>query len=407
MKGMVVTPIDDDEEAQLKPDDDEDSGEIDVDALEESLQEQNQSQQPQPQPQQQLQQGTHQKIRICCPLTKQPLVDPAVHPDGNTYELEALKDNFAKVKWYPNRALKDYLDADTDARLELQDSLDKKGIFYCSITADLLRDPVIDPEGNTYERRDIVQWIKDNGKSPLTNSALKVDQLYDNTTLLTVLFYEIQQADVSLNREEIEDWIKEVSRCPQAEPALSGDQLKEALSNVPNPSLALIREALGDAPPSNVPNPPLAVIRQALEESEEEEVVPVVNRDEEDPAEEPQQRQSSTRSNRRSSRRSSSTRSTPTTEPEPLLFQELNAMRQSERSERQMNQQADEQLGRLIRRNRMTIGSLVVLVVGVVVAVFVTSFVAFGLDAPIAFIVSTVVVVCCCVLLGQCSLASE
>ena len=44
--------------------------------------------------------------------------------------------------------------------------------FICPITLVQMTDPVIDPEGNTYERIPIERWVREHGKSPLTNNHL-------------------------------------------------------------------------------------------------------------------------------------------------------------------------------------------------------------------------------------------
>ena len=53
----------------------------------------------------------------------------------------------------------------------------------CPITHEPFVDPVIDPEGNTYERAAIVEWVLQHGTSPVTRAALTVDQLVPNRIL--------------------------------------------------------------------------------------------------------------------------------------------------------------------------------------------------------------------------------
>ena len=48
-------------------------------------------------------------------------------------------------------------------------------------------DPVVDPDGNTYERIDIEKWVKKNHTSPLTRTPLNIDQLYTNRKLKYVV----------------------------------------------------------------------------------------------------------------------------------------------------------------------------------------------------------------------------
>jgi len=41
--------------------------------------------------------------------------------------------------------------------------------FLCPITHELMTDPVIDPDGNSYERSAIVNWLKENSTSPIVS----------------------------------------------------------------------------------------------------------------------------------------------------------------------------------------------------------------------------------------------
>lgn len=151
---------------------------------------------------------------LCCPITRQPLKDPVVcKKDGVTFEREALIAREGDRGYYPNRALVEYMDPLTNPRNELQyTSPKKKGVFYCSITTDLLRDPVIDYEGNTYERAAIVDWIQQHGVSPITRKPLHIDQLYDNTTLFRVLYHEVQCAPIEIRgSDEIVAWKRDVA----------------------------------------------------------------------------------------------------------------------------------------------------------------------------------------------------
>lgn len=69
-----------------------------------------------------------------------------------------------------------HMDADTD-----MDAL--PGSFYCPLTQDVMTDPVIDPEGNSYERVAITDWLKRNATSPITRNPLSIGQLTPNRAL--------------------------------------------------------------------------------------------------------------------------------------------------------------------------------------------------------------------------------
>ncbi len=51
--------------------------------------------------------------------------------------------------------------------------VDTTSNFLCSITHQLMTDPVIDPEGNSYERSAIEIWLKEHSTSPIVSSSSK------------------------------------------------------------------------------------------------------------------------------------------------------------------------------------------------------------------------------------------
>lgn len=55
--------------------------------------------------------------------------------------------------------------------------------YMCPITNDVMRDPVIDSEGHTYERAAIVQWLQTNPRSPITRKPMTVQDLKPNRAL--------------------------------------------------------------------------------------------------------------------------------------------------------------------------------------------------------------------------------
>jgi len=54
--------------------------------------------------------------------------------------------------------------------------------FCCPITLDLMKDPVIAADGNSYERTNIEDWLKTHDTSPLTNEKM-VKMLFPNRGL--------------------------------------------------------------------------------------------------------------------------------------------------------------------------------------------------------------------------------
>lgn len=55
--------------------------------------------------------------------------------------------------------------------------------FLCPITHELMKDPVIDPDGNSYEREAIESWLRQNGTSPITRAPLAIKDLRPNRAL--------------------------------------------------------------------------------------------------------------------------------------------------------------------------------------------------------------------------------
>lgn len=55
--------------------------------------------------------------------------------------------------------------------------------FFCPITNEMMSDPVIDSEGNTFERGAIEEWLRSDGTSPLTRSPMNIRDLRPNRAL--------------------------------------------------------------------------------------------------------------------------------------------------------------------------------------------------------------------------------
>jgi hypothetical protein len=168
-----------------------------------------------------------------CPLTEKIMVDPVVDTSGESFERSAKieKDKREKVTgatYYPNRALKTIIERELERHDEkgsirgkvraLEESLrsgfnklvEKSALpsaerrplpdsFYCPITFELIRKPVIDPDGRTFERDAIVNWIRVNGTSPLTRNALAVSQLRSNEALRDLIEDEKERTDESIH----------------------------------------------------------------------------------------------------------------------------------------------------------------------------------------------------------------
>jgi len=53
-------------------------------------------------------------------------------------------------------------------------------LLRCPITMEILHDPVLTPDGHTYERQAIEQWIRTHGTNPMTRQPLSLEQLSPN-----------------------------------------------------------------------------------------------------------------------------------------------------------------------------------------------------------------------------------
>ena len=55
--------------------------------------------------------------------------------------------------------------------------------FYCPITGELMKEPVLGKDGHSYEKSEILRWLEGNSTSPMTREPLTADDLVDNLPL--------------------------------------------------------------------------------------------------------------------------------------------------------------------------------------------------------------------------------
>lgn len=175
-----------------------------------------------------------------CPITNERFQDPIVAKDGETYEKSAYlkrqksEDCKEQIKLYPNRALRAIMDDailrqsgsiqsnlqrlhfqtqqavweildGSESALGPQVSYPLSDGFYCPITYNIVHDPVIDPEGNTYEKVAAGNWIRVNGTSPVTRSPLAAEELYPNHIIRRLLDNERGKTEDEMH-PEIRRW---------------------------------------------------------------------------------------------------------------------------------------------------------------------------------------------------------
>jgi hypothetical protein len=63
----------------------------------------------------------------------------------------------------------------------------QSAIPICAITQEHIRDAVIDPEGNTYEKSAILEWLSQHNVSPITRSELFASDLVPNRALMEII----------------------------------------------------------------------------------------------------------------------------------------------------------------------------------------------------------------------------
>jgi len=63
--------------------------------------------------------------------------------------------------------------------------------FYCPISHCLMLEPVMDREGNTYERTSIEQWLTNHNTSPITRNSLNANRLVVNRALVGLIESEL------------------------------------------------------------------------------------------------------------------------------------------------------------------------------------------------------------------------
>jgi hypothetical protein len=59
--------------------------------------------------------------------------------------------------------------------------------FYCAITGKLMVDPVLTPNGDTYERAAIEEWLKKKGTCPVTRNPLTIASLIPNKAMKSLI----------------------------------------------------------------------------------------------------------------------------------------------------------------------------------------------------------------------------
>ena len=59
--------------------------------------------------------------------------------------------------------------------------------FLCPISLEIMKDPVITPDGISFDRESIVDWLKDHDTCPITKRPLSVSNLTSNKILKSII----------------------------------------------------------------------------------------------------------------------------------------------------------------------------------------------------------------------------
>lgn len=79
-------------------------------------------------------------------------------------------------------------------------------MFECPITRKIMHDPVITPDGNTYERKAIEQWVSRYGTDPLSRKSLNTQSLRKNNLVKDIsnrFIKKMPRSSIDINQEHL------------------------------------------------------------------------------------------------------------------------------------------------------------------------------------------------------------
>ncbi len=100
-------------------------------------------------------------------------------------------------------------------------SSDSNGIcldaHLCCITFETMTDPVIDNDGNTYERSAIQEWLKNNGTSPITRRIMNPSELRSNRAVLDAInelkYYKTKNIPIKCKSIQLQSSANDLGLC--------------------------------------------------------------------------------------------------------------------------------------------------------------------------------------------------
>ena len=111
----------------------------------------------------------------------------------------------------------------------------------CPISQDVMQYPVCTPDGNTYDRDHIIEWIKRNHTCPLTRLPLNINDLFPNKSLKCIIDgyvnsgrlppFPLQQKNPNVDAVELLGLSQENVNVPSSRPNVSLPSISQAIFN--------------------------------------------------------------------------------------------------------------------------------------------------------------------------------
>ncbi|TNV76976.1 hypothetical protein FGO68_gene15513 [Halteria grandinella] len=80
--------------------------------------------------------------------------------------------------------------------------------FYCPISQEIMKDPVMTADGHSYEKKNIEKWLTNNNKSPLTGEVLTNKALIPNHSLRSTIKDFLSKNPIIKEQLDIQEAIK-------------------------------------------------------------------------------------------------------------------------------------------------------------------------------------------------------
>ncbi len=112
---------------------------------------------------------------------------------ADEYLFKKDKDEKEKVDEELNRYYN--IDSSNEKTFKTDEGYDEYESFLCPIGQEIMNDPVITPKGITYERNNILNWLKKSQICPITKTPLNESDLIKNYSLKNAIMEYIKKQD--------------------------------------------------------------------------------------------------------------------------------------------------------------------------------------------------------------------